>query len=144
RAAHVPLDNIVQDWFWWVHQGDPEFRADAYPDVPATLEKLHDEHVHAMISVWATFDPLSKNYQKMKALGYMVPGLRRMTRRIPRREIFTGTTWWASCLRRDGTGSGWIARSRRLRTSMAARAMPSFITSSSRLGMARCTRMCFR
>ncbi|MGH9587138.1 MAG: TIM-barrel domain-containing protein [Acidobacteriaceae bacterium] len=74
RAAHVPLDNIVQDWFWWVHQGDPEFRADAYPDVPATLKKLHGEHVHAMISVWATFDPLSKNYQKMKALGYMVPG----------------------------------------------------------------------
>ncbi|MGB7189198.1 MAG: TIM-barrel domain-containing protein, partial [Acidobacteriaceae bacterium] len=63
RAAHVPLDNIVQDWYWWVHQGDPEFRADAYPDVPGTLKKLHDEHVHAMISVWATFDPLSKNYQ---------------------------------------------------------------------------------
>ncbi|MFZ0662835.1 MAG: TIM-barrel domain-containing protein [Acidobacteriaceae bacterium] len=74
RSAHVPLDNIVQDWYWWVHQGDPEFRADAYPDVPGTLKKLHDEHVHAMISVWATFDPLSKNFQRMKSLGYMVPG----------------------------------------------------------------------
>jgi alpha-D-xyloside xylohydrolase len=74
RAAHVPLDNIVQDWFWWVHQGDPEFRADAYPDVPATLKKLHDEHVHAMISVWATMDPQSKNFQRMKALGYIIPG----------------------------------------------------------------------
>jgi alpha-D-xyloside xylohydrolase len=74
RGAHVPLDNIVQDWFWWVHQGDPGFRPDAYPDVPATLRKLHDEHIHAMISVWATFDPKSNNYQRMKSLGYMVPG----------------------------------------------------------------------
>ncbi len=74
RAAHVPLDNIVQDWFWWVHQGDPAFRADAYPDVPATLQKLHDEHVHAMISVWAMFDPQSKNFQQMKSQGLIVPG----------------------------------------------------------------------
>lgn len=74
RAAHVPLDNIVQDWYWWVHQGDPEFRPNAYPDVPGTLKKLHDEHVHAMISVWATFDPQSKNFAQMKALGYIIPG----------------------------------------------------------------------
>lgn len=74
RGAHVPLDNIVQDWFWWVHQGDPDFRADAYPDVPGTLQKLHDEHFHAMISVWAMFDPQSKNFQKMKSLGLTIPG----------------------------------------------------------------------
>jgi len=74
RDAHVPLDNIVQDWFWWVHQGDPQFRPDAYPDVPATLRKLHDQHIHAMISVWATFDPQSNNYERMKSLGYIVPG----------------------------------------------------------------------
>ncbi|HEX5233946.1 MAG TPA: TIM-barrel domain-containing protein [Silvibacterium sp.] len=74
RDAHVPLDNIVQDWFWWVHQGDPDFRPDAYPDVPGTLQKLHDEHVHAMISVWAIFDPQSKNFQQMKAQGLTIPG----------------------------------------------------------------------
>ena len=27
RDANVPIDNIVQDWFWWVQQGDPDFRA---------------------------------------------------------------------------------------------------------------------
>lgn len=74
RGAHVPLDNIVQDWFWWVHQGDPDFRRDAYPDVPGTLKKLHDEHVHAMISVWAIFDPQSENFQRLKALGLTIPG----------------------------------------------------------------------
>jgi alpha-D-xyloside xylohydrolase len=74
RDAHVPIDNIVQDWYWWVHQGDPEFRADAYPDVAGTLQKLHDEHIHTMISVWAVFDPESKNFQEMKSLGLTIPG----------------------------------------------------------------------
>jgi alpha-D-xyloside xylohydrolase len=74
RDAHVPLDNIVQDWFWWVHQGDPVYTPQDYPDVPGTLKKLHDEHVHAMISAWATFDPKSQNFQQMKQLGYIIPG----------------------------------------------------------------------
>jgi len=73
RGARVPLDNIVQDWFWWVHQGDPGFTKE-YPDVPGTLQKLHDEHFHAMISVWAVFDPKSQNFQQMKSLGLTIPG----------------------------------------------------------------------
>ena len=73
RDAHVPMDGLVQDWYWWVHQGDPEFRPEAYPDVPGTLKQLHDEHVHAMLSVWATFDPKAKNFQEMKASGFIIP-----------------------------------------------------------------------
>ncbi len=72
RDAKVPLDNIVQDWFWWLHQGDPDFTS-SYPDVPGTLQKLHDEHFHTMISVWAIFDPKSKNWQEMKSLGLTIP-----------------------------------------------------------------------
>ncbi len=56
RAEHIPLDAMVQDWFWWKAEGDPVFNAN-YHDVPGDLRKLHDEHVHAMISVWGLFDP---------------------------------------------------------------------------------------
>lgn len=77
RQQRVPLDLIVQDWFWWRRQGDPEY-ADAYlkswPDVPGALRKLHAEQVHAMISVWAKFDPASRNYQEMKRRGLTIPG----------------------------------------------------------------------
>jgi alpha-D-xyloside xylohydrolase len=77
RQHCVPLDVIVQDWFWWRRQGDPEY-ADAYlkpwPDVPAALRKLHAQRVHAMISVWAKFDPASRNYQEMKRRGLTIPG----------------------------------------------------------------------
>jgi len=76
RDQRVPLDFIVQDWFWWKLQGDPDY-TDAYlkpsPDVPAALRQLHDEHLHAMISVWAKMNPKSENYQAMQKLGLIVP-----------------------------------------------------------------------
>ena len=38
------------------------------------LQKLHDENVHAMLSVWAVFNPQSKNFQEMKQRGLIIPG----------------------------------------------------------------------
>lgn len=77
RERRVPLDVVVQDWFWWQRQGDPGY-ADVYlkpwPDVPAALRALHAEHAHAMISIWAKLDPQSRNYGQMKQLGLLVPG----------------------------------------------------------------------
>jgi alpha-D-xyloside xylohydrolase len=77
RAQHVPLDFIVQDWFWWKRQGDPEYNDEylkPHPDIPGALKQLHDEHMHAMISVWAVMNPKSKNFQQMKDEGYVIPG----------------------------------------------------------------------
>lgn len=73
RAEHIPLDAMVQDWFWWKAEGDPVFNAN-YHDVPADLQKLHDEHIHAMISVWGLFDPKSENYATMTEHHWDVPG----------------------------------------------------------------------
>jgi alpha-D-xyloside xylohydrolase len=77
RAQHVPLDFIVQDWFWWKLQGDPEYTADyltPHPDVPQALAELHNEHIHAMISVWAVTDPKSNTYAQLKANNLLIPG----------------------------------------------------------------------
>ncbi len=75
RARHIPLDAIVQDWFWWNNggKGDPVFNS-GYTDVPAELKTLHDEHVHAMISVWALMDSSSENFKRMVAQGFDIPG----------------------------------------------------------------------
>lgn len=73
RSRDVPLDVIVQDWYWWIHRGDPEFRAEEYPDISDTLQALHREHVHAMLSVWPLFDPESRNYKEMLARGLTIP-----------------------------------------------------------------------
>lgn len=104
RDAHVPMDVLVQDWYWWVHQGDPEFRPEAYPDVPGTLKKLHDEHVHAMLSVWATFDPKSKNYQEMKAKGMMIPG----TTTYDATNPAAGAFYWSHLVGKE-FAQGWDA-----------------------------------
>jgi alpha-D-xyloside xylohydrolase len=69
RSKHIPLDAIVQDWFWWAKEGDPVFNAN-YHDVPGDLKKLHDEHVHTMISVWGLFDPASENFKELHAKGF--------------------------------------------------------------------------
>lgn len=75
RQRHIPLDGLVQDWFWWKNggKGDPVFNS-GYTDVPAELKTLHDEHVHAMISAWAMMDATSKNYQLMHQKGWEIPG----------------------------------------------------------------------
>ena len=73
RDEHIPIDGIVQDWFWWKTEGDPVFNKN-YPDVPAELKELHTEHFHAMLSVWGLFDASSKNFQTLHAHGWDVPG----------------------------------------------------------------------
>jgi alpha-D-xyloside xylohydrolase len=62
RREHIPLDAMVQDWFWWKTEGDPIFNAN-YHDVASDLEALHNENVHAMISVWGLLDPESETYK---------------------------------------------------------------------------------
>jgi alpha-D-xyloside xylohydrolase len=77
RTQHVPLDFIVQDWFWWKMRGDPEYSGEylkPYPDVTEALKKLHDEHLHAMISVWAVTDDSSNTFKELKNKGLVIPG----------------------------------------------------------------------
>jgi alpha-D-xyloside xylohydrolase len=66
RQEHIPIDAIVQDWFWWKVEGDPVFNEN-YTDISAELKALHDNHFHTMISVWGLFDPRSANFQTIKA-----------------------------------------------------------------------------
>ena len=71
RKEHIPLDAIVQDWFWWKTEGDPVFNSN-YHDVAQDLEALHKENVHAMISVWGLLDPNSETYKILDAKHELV------------------------------------------------------------------------
>ena len=75
RSRHIPMDGLVQDWYWWKEggKGDPVFNA-GYTDVPAELKTLHDEHVHAMISAWALMDATADNFKQIVEHGYDVSG----------------------------------------------------------------------
>jgi alpha-D-xyloside xylohydrolase len=72
RDEHIPLDNIVQDWFWWTNMGDFHFDPKRYPDPKAMIDQLHDEHVHIMFSIWPYFYPGSDVYTDMDKRGYFI------------------------------------------------------------------------
>jgi len=71
RSLHIPLDNIVQDWFWWITMGEPVFNKN-YPDPKAMVADLHKQHVHLMVSVWPYFRPGSATYAEMDKRGYFI------------------------------------------------------------------------
>jgi alpha-D-xyloside xylohydrolase len=71
RDLHIPLDNIVQDWFWWNIMGEPVFNKN-YPDPKAMVDMLHKDHVHLMVSVWPYFRPGSPVYDDMDKRGFFI------------------------------------------------------------------------
>jgi alpha-D-xyloside xylohydrolase len=71
RAMQIPLDNIVQDWFWWNIMGEPVWNKN-YPDPAAMVKELHNENVHLMVSVWPFFRPGSPVYDDMEKRGYFI------------------------------------------------------------------------
>ncbi len=71
RDLHIPVDNIVQDWFWWNRKGEFVFNKN-YPDPKAMIDQLHNENFHLMISIWPFFEPGSKNYDYMQSKGWFV------------------------------------------------------------------------
>jgi alpha-D-xyloside xylohydrolase len=74
RSHNIPVDAIVQDWFWWTKQGSSSF-SPQYPDMLKTIGTLHERyHAHIMISIWPTFDPDAKIAQEMAENNFLIPG----------------------------------------------------------------------
>ena len=71
RQLHIPVDNIVQDWFWWTTKGEFVWNQH-YPDAKGMIDDLHQNHFHLMISVWPYFDPGTPTYADMDRQGYFI------------------------------------------------------------------------
>jgi alpha-D-xyloside xylohydrolase len=72
RDLHIPVDDIVQDWFWWNIMGEPTFDKARYPDPKGMFDDLHQNHFHVMISVWPAFRPGTATYDFMDKQGYFI------------------------------------------------------------------------
>lgn len=76
RRRQVPLDVIVQDWFYWPEDqwGSHDFDLKRYPDAAAMVDTLHrDLHTRIMISVWAKFYEGTENYRVLRDSGWVYP-----------------------------------------------------------------------
>src|SRR5215467_4523264 len=72
REQHIPVDNIVQDWFWWNTMGEPVFDKARYPDPPGMVDDLHKNNFHLMISFWPFIRPGTKTYEDMDQKGFFI------------------------------------------------------------------------
>ncbi|HMB95885.1 MAG TPA: TIM-barrel domain-containing protein, partial [Tepidisphaeraceae bacterium] len=74
RSRKIPIDNIVQDWFYWKADawGSHQFDPVRFPDPAGLLKTVHEKfHAHFMISVWPKFYPGTKNFDEMQSRGFL-------------------------------------------------------------------------
>jgi alpha-D-xyloside xylohydrolase len=71
RQEGLPLDCIVQDWFYWEPDviGSHVFGRERYPDPKAMVDELHKANLHAMISIWPVFAKGTANYGQLAKAG---------------------------------------------------------------------------
>ena len=72
RRRGIPVDNIVQDWQYWLPDqwGSHEFDPARFPDPEKMLDDVHAMHGRFMISVWPKFYTNTDHYKELKAAGY--------------------------------------------------------------------------
>lgn len=74
RKREIPLDNIVQDWFYWPEDswGDHDFDKNRFPDAAAMVNELHNDlNTRIMISVWPKFYVGTKHYEEFRENGWL-------------------------------------------------------------------------
>jgi alpha-D-xyloside xylohydrolase len=71
RRAHIPVDVIVQDWYYWepLPIGSHVMNPQRYPDPRGMLDSLHRQHLHGMISIWPVFGKGTADYDALAAMG---------------------------------------------------------------------------
>jgi alpha-D-xyloside xylohydrolase len=73
RNNHIPVDCIVQDWFYWEPNfiGSHVMYSTRYPDPKAMVDELHKANIHGMISIWPVFAKGSQNFDELSNAGGM-------------------------------------------------------------------------
>ncbi|MGZ3820515.1 MAG: glycoside hydrolase family 31 protein [Mucilaginibacter sp.] len=73
RNNHIPVDAVVQDWYWWspLPIGSHVMNAERYPDPKGMVDELHAAHLHSMISIWPVFGNGTNNFEALKSKGFL-------------------------------------------------------------------------
>ena len=76
RKLNVPLDGIIQDWQYWGSNylwNAMDFLAEDFSNGKQMIENVHKKNAHFMISIWASFGPMTKQYRELEAKGLLMP-----------------------------------------------------------------------
>ena len=74
RRRHVPLDVIVQDWYYWepLPWGSHYMNRDRYPNPIKMNKDVHDRNAKIIISVWSKFFPGSTNFSELNQKEFLM------------------------------------------------------------------------
>ncbi len=74
RELQVPLDGIIQDWQYWGPNflwNAMDFLSEDYANGQQMIEQVHQKNAHFMISIWASFGPMTKAYKQLEEKGLL-------------------------------------------------------------------------
>ena len=74
RSRKIPIDNIVQDWFYWKENqwGSHEFDPSRFPDPDGWIRDIHSRHARLTISVWPKFYAGTTNFEDLRAHHFLL------------------------------------------------------------------------
>ena len=75
RERNVPIDGIIQDWQYWGNNyqwNAMEFLNEEFPRPQQMIDLVHQSHAHLLISIWASFGPMTKPYRELEAAGHLL------------------------------------------------------------------------
>ncbi|QVJ80301.1 alpha-D-xyloside xylohydrolase [Prevotella sp. khp1] len=76
RELQVPLDGIIQDWQYWGSNylwNAMDFLAEDFANGKQLIKNVHQKHAHFMISIWASFGPMTQQFRELDAKGLLLP-----------------------------------------------------------------------
>ena len=76
RELQVPLDGIIQDWQYWGSNylwNAMDFLSEDFAKGPQLIKNVHQKHAHFMISIWASFGPMTQQFRELDAKGLLLP-----------------------------------------------------------------------
>ena len=76
RALNVPLDGIIQDWQYWGSNylwNAMDFLAEDFANGKQMIQNVHSKHAHFMISIWASFGPMTQQFRELNEKGLLMP-----------------------------------------------------------------------
>ena len=76
RELNVPLDGIIQDWQYWGSNylwNAMDFLAEDFSNGQRMIENVHKKNAHFMISIWASFGPMTQQFRELNEKGLLLP-----------------------------------------------------------------------
>ena len=76
RSLQVPLDGIIQDWQYWGSNylwNAMDFLSEDFSNGKQLIDNVHKKHAHFMISIWASFGPMTQQFRELEKIGCLLP-----------------------------------------------------------------------